>query len=180
MKMIRWMLGSFVVAGLALAAFALFDASLAQGHGGAAAGHKGADHSSCLAGAGISPCRKEKFFPGVHKKRDTYWMDTDGEHPDRAGCHIELVSDKSHAPLPGGRTFGEVCETPTILIESNPGAFVIHTHTQDYGAPYRVDCNKWCQFAKRGKSGACKATDVSGSHKGVRFACKSAHCVCSN
>ena len=131
MKTIRWALASLVAAGLILAAFASLDTLSAQGHGGAAAGHKGADHSSCLAGAGVSPCRVSNFFPGVHRKKDTYWIDTDGNKPDVPGCHIELISDKNPNPLPGGRHFGEKCETGTILIETNPDANVVHTHGQD-------------------------------------------------
>ena len=86
----------------------------------------------------------------------TYWKDTDGVDPGVAGCHIGVTQDGK----PNGRFFGEACQNDRTLIESNPGAGVIHPHTNDLGHPDRFDCNAWCIGAKKAKGGVCKA--VSG------------------
>jgi hypothetical protein len=83
----------------------------------------------------------------------TYWTDTDGVKPGVAGCHIGV----SHKGQRNGRFFGEACESERILIESNPGAGVIHAHTNDLGHPDRFDCNAWCVGAKKASGGACRA-----------------------
>jgi hypothetical protein len=61
----------------------------------------------------------------------TYWKDTDGVDPGVAGCHIGVTQDGK----PNGRFFGEACQNAGTLIESNPGAGVIHPHTNDLGHP---------------------------------------------
>jgi len=86
----------------------------------------------------------------------TYWKDTDGVDPGVAGCHIGVTKDGK----PNGRFFGEACESDRILIESNPGAGVIHPHKNDLGHPDRFDCNAWCIGAKKTKGGVCKAASA--------------------
>jgi hypothetical protein len=41
------------------------------------------------------------------------------------------------------------------LIESNPGAGVIHAHADDTGHPDRFDCNAWCVGMQKGRAGVC-------------------------
>src|SRR4026209_2094104 len=78
-------------------------------------------------------------------KVNTYWTDTDGVDPGVAGCHIGVTQDGK----PNGRFFGEACQSAQILIESNPGAGVIHVHTNDLGHPDTFDCKAWCVGAKK-------------------------------
>jgi hypothetical protein len=40
--------------------------------------------------------------------------------------------------------FGEACLHDGLLVESNPGAGVVHKHTDDIGHPDKFDCNAWC------------------------------------
>ena len=99
----------------------------------------------------------------------TFWTDTDGVNPGVAGCHIGVTQDGK----PNGRFFGEACQNAQILIESNPGAGVIHSHTNDLGHPDTFECNAWCVGAKQAKGGTCKP--VSGP-----FPCTaSARCECN-
>ena len=86
----------------------------------------------------------------------TYWTDTDGIDPGVAGCHIGV----SEGGQPNGRSFGEACQSDLILIESNPGAGVVHAHGNDLGHPDTFDCKAWCVGAKKAAGGVCKA--VSG------------------
>ena len=99
----------------------------------------------------------------------TYWKDTDGVAPGVAGCHIGVTQ----AGQPNGRFFGEACQSDRILIESNPGAGVIHAHTNDLGHPDTFDCNAWCKGAKNARGGVCRT--VAGPPP-----CKtSARCECN-
>ncbi len=70
----------------------------------------------------------------------TYWTDTDGVDPGAAGCHIGRTADGQE----NGRTFGEACTEAGYLVESNPGAEVLHPHADDTGHPDLFDCNAWC------------------------------------
>lgn len=70
----------------------------------------------------------------------TWWKDTDGVDPGMAGCHIGTDSKGT----PNGRTFGEACLPDGLLVESNPGAGVVHKHSDDIGHPDKFDCNAWC------------------------------------
>ena len=70
----------------------------------------------------------------------TWWKDTDGVDPGTAGCHIGT----DQAGNPNGRTFGEACLPDGLLVESNPGASVIHQHIGDIGRPDTFDCQAWC------------------------------------
>jgi len=84
----------------------------------------------------------------------TYWIDTDGVDPGVAGCHYGVQLNGA----PNGRFFGEACESPQILIESNPGAGVIHPHINDTGHPDRFACAMWCVGTRRSTTGGvCRA-----------------------
>jgi len=102
---------------------------------------------------GTIPFRPDDWQPG----RTTYWRDTDGIDPGSPGCHIGIFAPTGGNPstLPNGRQFGEACESPQILIESNPGAGVIHSHSNDIGYPDRFDCAQWCRGARQATGGVC-------------------------
>lgn len=76
---------------------------------------------------------------------DSFWSDTDGVDPEVAGCHIELADSSCNVAAAAPRNFGEYCQEDGTLIESNPGAHVCHTHENDIGHPYVVDCDGWCR-----------------------------------
>src|SRR6476619_3757501 len=69
---------------------------------------------------------KIEFKPDDYTGTDSYWYDTDGVNPGVPGCHIgvESATDKT----PNGRFFPEACQSPDVLIESNPSKDVIHNH----------------------------------------------------
>jgi len=97
----------------------------------------------------------------------TWWKDTDGVKPGKAGCHIGTDQDGKA----NGRMFGEACLSDVLLVESNPGADVIHEHVDDIGHPDKFDCNSWCigqVFAK----GICRAAPSPPC-------AQSAQCVCN-
>jgi hypothetical protein len=102
-----------------------------------------------------------KKFPGYlanidfepndyHLGEETWWVDSDGVHPDIAGCHIGLNEDGSE----NGRYFGEACLTDDVIVESNPEAGLVHVHHGDVGHPHIFSCARWCA-AVRGKVGSC-------------------------
>jgi hypothetical protein len=80
----------------------------------------------------------------------TWWEDSDGVSPGKAGCHIG-TDEKGE---PNGRRFGEACLPNGLLVESNPGANVLHSHKNDIGHPDKFDCNAWCVGTGSTK-GAC-------------------------
>lgn len=80
----------------------------------------------------------------------SYWKDTDGVDPGKAGCHIG--TDKNGQP--NGRMFGEACLVDGSLVESNPGAGVLHSHKDDIGHPDKFDCKAWCS-GKGLSGGSC-------------------------
>lgn len=82
----------------------------------------------------------------------TWWKDTDGVDPGKAGCHIG-TDEKGE---PNGRMFGEACLPNGMLVESNPGADELHSHNNDIGHPDKFDCNTWC-IGKGLTTGACVA-----------------------
>lgn len=57
----------------------------------------------------------------------SWWKDSDGVDPDVAGCHIGTDQEGQ----PNGRMFGEACLADGLLVESNPGAGVPHSHSND-------------------------------------------------
>jgi hypothetical protein len=116
----------------------------------------GADHGAPSAGAKGMPgaLGTIEYKPTDWKgKISTYWDDTDGVAPKVAGCHVGVTQDGK----PNGRFFGEACQSDQVLIESNPGAGVIHVHTNDLGHPDTFDCKAWCVGAAHAKGGVCKA-----------------------
>ena len=113
--------------------------------------------------------RSPRFKPSDWKRGVTsYWKDTDGVDPGVAGCHVGVSQDGR----PDGRFFGEACESSRILIESNPGAGVIHAHADDIGHPDRFDCNAWCVGTQKGRAGVCTPTN------GPAPCAASARCTC--
>ena len=82
----------------------------------------------------------------------SWWKDSDGVDPDVAGCHI----DTDQEGQPNGRMFGEACLADGWRVESNPGAGVLHSHSNDVGHPDKFSCNVWC-IAKGSVKGACVA-----------------------
>jgi hypothetical protein len=84
--------------------------------------------------------------------KTTWWKDSDGVAPGVAGCHIGTDEDGK----PNGRMFGEACMDDGSLVESNPGAGVLHSHKNDVGHPDRFDCQAWCAGQDKSK-GMCVA-----------------------
>ncbi|CAH0990996.1 hypothetical protein SIN8267_01097 [Sinobacterium norvegicum] len=86
----------------------------------------------------------------------SWWIDSDGVAPGIAGCHIgtdELGREN-------GRSFGEACLPNGLLVESNPGKGVLHSHTNDVGHPDTFDCNAWC-VGEGMSGGSCQAAVAS-------------------
>ena len=96
----------------------------------------------------------------------TWWKDTDGVDPGTAGCHIGTDSNGE----PNGRMFGEACLADGLLVESNPGADVLHSHDNDIGHPDKFDCNAWC-IGNDASKGLCVAVAAPPCEE-------SALCVC--
>lgn len=97
----------------------------------------------------------------------TWWKDSDGVNPGVAGCHIG-TDDKG---VPNGRKFGEACLPGGLLVESNPGKDVLHSHGNDTGHPDTFDCNLWC--AGNGwKSGGCEAAPAPPCEQSAVCACQ--------
>jgi hypothetical protein len=97
----------------------------------------------------------------------TWWKDSDGVAPGTAGCHIGMDSNG----LPNGRLFGEACLADGLLVESNPGAGELHSHSDDIGHPDKFDCNAWC-VGEGATEGSCKTVAAPPCSK-------SALCVCN-
>ena len=110
------------------------------------------------------------FEPSDYKGKGhtSWWKDTDGVDPGVAGCHIGTDSGGKA----NGRMFGEACLADGLLVESNPGAGVLHKHTDDVGHPDKFDCNAWCKGKGLAK-GVCKAVT------GPAPCAKSAMCSCN-
>lgn len=96
----------------------------------------------------------------------SWWSDTDGVDPGTAGCHIGTDSDGS----PNGRMFGEACLANGLLVESNPGAGVIHSHTNDIGHPDKFDCPAWC-IGSGMSGGSCEVTAAPPCEQSARCVC---------
>lgn len=103
----------------------------------------------------------------------TWWLDTDGVDPGKAGCHVGLSSKDGE---PNGRMFGEACLPDGLLVETNPGADVRHSHSNDIGHPDKFDCKKWCKCKKHAKGACVEVASEDPRCKGE----KSAKCECSN
>jgi hypothetical protein len=96
----------------------------------------------------------------------TWWEDTDGVAPDTPGCHIGTDGDG----IPNGRMFPEACLPDGLLVESNPGAGVLHSHPDDTGHPDKFDCNAWC-IARGASSGACVEAPALQCEKSAKCDC---------
>jgi hypothetical protein len=96
----------------------------------------------------------------------TWWKDTDGIAPGVAGCHIGTNEQGE----PNGRMFGEACLDNGLLVESNPGADILHAHGNDTGHPDTFDCNAWCVAAGK-QAGQCDTAPAPPCEQ-------SAMCVC--
>lgn len=114
---------------------------------------------------------KIELKPNDYTGNDSYWYDTDGVNPASPGCHVGV--DSATDKTPNGRFFPEACQSPDVLIESNPGKDVIHSHAKDVGHPYLVKCDVWCKDVQNAKGGKCMAT------KGPAPCTTSAKCDCS-
>ena len=96
----------------------------------------------------------------------TWWKDSDGVDPGTAGCHIGTDSDG----VPNGRMFGEACLPDGLLVESNPGADVLHKHANDIGHPDKFDCNLWC-IGQGASNGVCIAAAAPPCAQSAKCAC---------
>ncbi|MEP5765646.1 MAG: hypothetical protein ABJ308_13715 [Halieaceae bacterium] len=109
-----------------------------------------------------------EFKPADWKKGETsWWKDSDGIAPGVAGCH--LGADSSGAL--NGRMFGEACLDNGLLVESNPGAGVLHSHKNDTGHPDTFDCNAWCKGNGASK-GACSVMPAPPCAQSAMCACE--------
>lgn len=126
--------------------------------------HKPSPGAQGLPGArGTLEFKPEDWTSGA----TTWWKDTDGVDPGIAGCHIGTESDGS----PNGRMFGEACLTDGLLVESNPGAGELHSHSDDIGHPDKFDCNAWCvgnDFSK----GRCESAAAPPCARSARCECE--------
>ena len=133
----------------------------------AAAGEKGHEPSvgaKGMAGTkGTIEYKPEDWIKG----QTTWWKDTDGIDPGKAGCHIGTDSKGK----PNGRLFGEACLDDGRLVESNPGANELHSHKDDIGHPDTFNCSEWC--VSKGKSGgSCIAAAAPPCKQSAMCACK--------
>jgi hypothetical protein len=83
----------------------------------------------------------------------SWWKDSDGVAPGVAGCHIGTNA----AGNPNGRMFGEACSPDGLLVESNPAADELHSHSDDVGHPDLFNCNAWC-VGEGTSGGSCTQT----------------------
>ncbi|WP_237524140.1 hypothetical protein [Shewanella sp. KX20019] len=97
----------------------------------------------------------------------TWWKDSDGVAPGVAGCHIGTDEEGT----PNGRMFGEACMDNGLLVESNPGKGVVHSHTNDTGHPDKFDCNVWC-VATGNSSGMCTIAAAAPCEQSAKCVCK--------
>ena len=96
----------------------------------------------------------------------TWWKDSDGVDPGIAGCHVGTDAEG----IPNGRMFGEACLSDVLLVESNPGAGVLHSHSDDIGHPDRFDCNEWC-VGQGSSSGICTVDNAPPCQQSAICAC---------
>lgn len=96
----------------------------------------------------------------------TFWKDSDGIDPGTPGCHIGTDQDGE----PNGRMFGEACLADGRLVESNPGAGVLHSHKNDLGHPDTFDCDDWCRGAGR-SGGSCEVATAPPCEQSARCVC---------
>jgi len=110
------------------------------------------------------------FMPGDWQKdQKTWWKDSDGIKPGVAGCHIGTNENGER----NGRFFGEACLENGLLVESNPEADRVHSHSNDTGHPDTFNCHTWCIGEGRA-TGQCVAV------KGPAPCATSARCECKS
>ena len=97
----------------------------------------------------------------------TWWRDTDGVDPGKAGCHIGT----DNSGKANGRMFGEACDSDDQLIESNPGIEVVHKHDDDVGHPDKFSCNAWC-IGQGSVKGICRAEPAPPCEQSARCVCE--------
>jgi hypothetical protein len=97
----------------------------------------------------------------------SWWKDSDGVDPGMPGCHIG-TDDQGEA---NGRMFGEACLPDGLLVESNPGAGVLHSHKNDVGHPDKFDCNAWC-VGKGSAKGMCVAAEAPPCEQSAMCKCE--------
>jgi hypothetical protein len=96
----------------------------------------------------------------------SWWVDSDGVEPGIAGCHIGTDSDG----VPNGRMFGETCRAGGILLETTPGAGVVHRHENDVGHSGQIDCKAWCVGTGSG-GGTCEIAAAPPCAQSARCLC---------
>jgi hypothetical protein len=73
-----------------------------------------------------------EFKPADYMEgKETWWVDSEGVDPGKAGCHIGTDSKG----VPNGRLFGEACTPEGLLVETNPGSNELHSHKATSGTP---------------------------------------------
>lgn len=133
---------------------------------------------ACATTSSHAPSPAAKGMPGATGTFDfkpadwqtgqtTWWQDTDGVDPGTPGCHIGTDS----AGAPNGRMFAEACLPDGKLVESNPGAGVVHSHSDDTGHPDTFDCAAWC-VGKGDSAGRCVAAAAPPCGQSAKCACE--------
>ncbi len=151
-------IGSLIVA--AALVFAVADGAVQPGVAEEGPPSKGA---TGMAGAkGTFAFKPDDWRDGV----TTWWKDSDGVDPGAPGCHIGTDADGK----PNGRTFGEACLSETVLVESNPGVEVLHSHKDDTGHPDTFDCKAWC-VGRGAASGRCEKAPAPPCAESARCVC---------
>ncbi len=154
---------SVLIGGMAIGVALIFSASAPMASDDACPMLAGISKSGCT-----TPLKPTDFIAAA---AETYWYDTDGVEPGIAGCHIGVKGPEDKTP--NNRSFGEVCLSDVVLIESNPGKDKIHSHKGDIGAPYLVNCSDWCKGTGLPKGGSCKKVN------GPAPCTASARCECN-
>jgi hypothetical protein len=98
----------------------------------------------------------------------TWWVDSDGVAPGVAGCHIGTDENGD----PNGRMFGEACLPSGLLVESNPGAEELHSHSDDTGHPDTFECAAWC-VGQGGSGGTCSSAPAPPCAESAICSCES-------
>jgi len=99
--------------------------------------------------------------------KKTWWKDSDGVAPGVAGCHIGTDENG----VENGRMFGEACLSNGLLVESNPGKDIVHSHANDIGHPDVFDCNAWC-VGTGNNSGMCSVAAAAPCAQSAKCICK--------